>query len=134
MTWNPPSISLSIGRDIGQRSETFSFSFSKSNAPKSAIVLTVFPGGSCCFHAQFLTGVLSRVSQWNHGYHLSPRRWLARVACGIRSPSRAEMIAITRTNHTPSGKTAPTEQPLQIHVTKSNTSDSLQSEGSLRRD
>lgn len=53
------SVSLSIGRGIGQRSVVFSFSFSKRNAPESAIVLTVWTGGSCCFHAQFLTDLLS---------------------------------------------------------------------------
>ena len=36
------------------------------------------------------------------------------------------MIAITRTNHTPSDMMPPTEQPLQTHVTKFGTSDNLQ--------
>jgi hypothetical protein len=43
------------------------------------------------------------------------------------------MIAITRTNHTPSDMMPPTEQPLQIHVTKFDTSDNLQSNLILRR-
>ena len=129
------SVSLSIGRGIGQRSVVFSFSFSKRNAPESAIVLTVWTGGSCCFHAQFLTGLLSHISQQHHGCQMSPRRWLARVAYEIRTASRADTIAITRRNHTPPGNGASTEQPLQIHVTKSNTSDELSSEWySLQRD
>jgi hypothetical protein len=43
------------------------------------------------------------------------------------------MIAITRTNHTPSDMMPPTEQPLQTHVTKFDTSDNLQSNLVLRR-
>ena len=42
------------------------------------------------------------------------------------------MIAITRTNHTPSDMMPPTEQPLQTHVTKFDTSDNLQSDLVLR--
>ena len=43
------------------------------------------------------------------------------------------MIAITRTNHTPSDMMPPTEQPLQTHVTKFDTSDNLQSDLSSER-
>ena len=42
------------------------------------------------------------------------------------------MIAITRTNHTPSDMMPPTEQPLHTHVTKFDTSDNLQSDLVLR--
>jgi len=44
-----------------------------------------------------------------------------------------EMIAITRTNHTPSGTKLLTEQPLQTQVTKFDTSDNLQSDLVLRK-
>jgi hypothetical protein len=54
----------------------------------------------------------------------------------MRSTSRAEVTAITRTNHTPSENTPLAllaeqplpEQMLQIHVTKFNTSDDLESD------
>jgi hypothetical protein len=42
------------------------------------------------------------------------------------------MIAITRTNHAPSDMMPPTEQPLQTHVAKFDTSDNLQSDLALR--
>jgi hypothetical protein len=42
------------------------------------------------------------------------------------------MIAITRTNHTPSDMMPPTEQPLQTHVTKFDTSDNLHPDLVLR--
>jgi hypothetical protein len=49
------SISLSIGRRIGQRSVPFSFSFSKIDAPEFGIVLIVWAVGSCCFDTRFST-------------------------------------------------------------------------------
>ncbi len=42
------------------------------------------------------------------------------------------MIAIMTTNHTPSDMMLPTEQPLQTHVAKFDTSDNLQSDLVLR--
>ena len=49
--------------------------------------------------AQFLMDLLSDVPQWNCCCQLSRRPWPRRVAYKISSPSRGEMITITRTKH-----------------------------------